>query len=590
MAGAKTPEEAEAGMLELFRAVLAPQRAAYHPLASLTERPAPEGSPVDRIIALNAEHAWADDRTVFLKVAHGREILGALELAGLERPERGGPELDLALTLSRISGLALGAVRLSQSLEAARERASTAEASLAAGEDKMTRIFGYPLGTYRVTPQGKILEASPTLALMLGYPDVPSLRTVNFWDLHIDPRDRDHKQAFLDSTSMVGIFESQLRRANGTSFWAEDSCRAAKDPQGKVVLYDGVIEDITSRKKMKDEHAWVIHLQTAVGEVSERLLSPTPIEEMSFVIMERARRLTSSATAFVGHVDRRTGRLVPSALTPDARDMLCARDGQDAPFHGNSGMWRWVLEKKRAIVSALPSLDPRYTGMPAWHLPIEHFMAVPAIMSGTIVGLIVVANADDPYVERDLNAVERLADLYAIAVERTRTEEELREMSLVDELTKVYNRRGFMALAEQQIKVAHRTRKEMSLFYADLDDLKAINDSFGHEEGDAALVEAAGVLREVFRDSDIIARLGGDEFVVLAIDAAEGKGAALSRRLKEKTQARNARGDLAYPLSFSLGVVRYDPDRPCSLPELLTMADKRMYEEKTSKKAAAAAA
>ena len=99
----------------------------------------------------------------------------------------------------------------------------------------------------------------------------------------------------------------------------------------------------------------------------------------------------------------------------------------------------------------------------------------------------------------------------------------------------------------------------MSLFYADLDDLKKINDAFGHKEGDAALVEAAGLLRDAFRDSDIIARLGGDEFVVLAIDVAEGKATALARRLRERVQARNARPDAAYPVSFSLGIARYEP-------------------------------
>jgi len=589
--GVRTWEDAEAAVLELFRVVLAPQGVAFHSLPSLSAGPVPEGSPLDRIVALNAEYAWTDDRkSVFVKVAHGREVLGVVELAGIGGSERGEHDLDLALTMARISGLALVNVRMARALETARERASSAEAALSSGEGQVTRIFNYPLGTYRTTPQGKIVEASETLARMLGYPEVEALKAVNFWDLHSDRRDRDHKQAFLDSTSMLGMFESQLRRPNGTQFWAEDSCRAAKDAQGRVLFYDGVIEDITARKKMKDEHAWVVHLQAAVAEVSERLLSPTPIEEMAALVMERARRLTSSATAFVGYIDQRTGRLVPAALTPDAGDMRSAHPGTDSPFHDNSGMWRWVREKKRAIVTALPSLDPRSTGMPDWHMPVGHFMAVPAIMSDTIVGLLAVANADNPYVERDLNAVERLAGLYAIAVQRTRTEDALRELSLVDELTKIYNRRGFMALAEQQIKVAHRTKKDMSLFYADLDDLKTINDSFGHEEGDAALVEGVDLLRDVFRDSDIIARLGGDEFVVLALDVAEGRVAALARRLRERLQARNARAGTSYPLSFSLGIVRYDPDKPCSLQELLTLADKKMYQDKTSKKRASAAA
>jgi len=591
VADLKSPEAAQAAVLELFRDMLAPGGAAFHSLESLSAAPGPEGSPLDRIIALNADQAWSEDRsTVFLKIAHGREPLGVLELAGMGGAERDGRDLELALTLAGISGTALMSARTARALEAARERAAGAEAALASGDDKMTRIFNYPLGLYRTTPQGKILDASPTLARMLGYPDVEALKAVSFWELHNDPHDRDNKQAFLDSTSMVGIFESQLRRTNGTLFWAEDSCRAAKDALGNVVFYDGVIEDITARKKMKDDHAWVVHLQTAVGEVSERLLSPTPIEEMASLILEQARRLTSSATAFVGHVDQRTGTLVPAALTPDAREMFDGHSGREAGLHENAGMWRWVLEKKRAIMTALPSLDPRFTGMPRWHLPVRHFLAVPAIMSGTIVGLIVVANSENPYIERDLKAVERLADLYAIAVQRTRTENALREMSLVDDLTKVYNRRGFMTLAEQQIKVAHRTKKDMSLFYADLDDLKRINDSLGHEEGDAALVEAAGFMRDVFRDSDIIARLGGDEFVVLAIDVAEGKINALTRRLRDRLHARNARPDIAYPLSFSLGIARYNPDRPCSLQELLTEADQKMYQEKSSKKRVSAAA
>ncbi|HDT12809.1 MAG TPA: diguanylate cyclase [Candidatus Aminicenantes bacterium] len=588
---AKTMEGAETGVLEIFRALLGPREARFHSVDSLSGRAFPEGSPWDRILTLNAEHAWTDDRaSLCLKVAQGRELLGVLELEGVDGLSRDEQGLDLALALARISGLALANVRMSRALEAARERAAGAEAALASDDEKLSRIFNYPLGIYRTTPHGKILDASPTLARMLGYSDVQSLKAVGFWDLHNDPRDRDHKRAFLDASSMVGIFESQLRRADGTCFWAEDSCRAAKDAQGKVLFYDGVIEDITARKRMTDEHAWVVHLQAAVGEVSERLLSPTPIQEMSALVMDQARRLTSSATAFVGHIDRQTGGLVPSAMTADARAMLDEHPPGDASLHGRSGIWRWVLDKKRPIVTALPGLDPRYTGMPPWHLPVAHFLAVPAIMEGTIVGLIVVANADNPYVERDLKAVERLADLYAIAVQRTRTEDALREMSLVDELTRAYNRRGFMTLAEQQIKVAHRTKKDMSLFFADLDDLKAINDTFGHEEGDVALVEAAALLRDVFRDSDIIARIGGDEFAVLAIDVVEGKAAALARRLREKLQARNARAETAYALSFSLGVVRYDPDKPCSLQELLTRADRKMYQDKTSKKSAPAVA
>lgn len=585
---ARSTEDAQAAVVDLFLALLPSREVVFHEASSLAARPAAEGTPLDRIVSLNADFAWDHDRrTVLLKVAHDRRLLGVLEIRGFARGERPEADFELALSLARVAGLSLAGFLTSQALAAERERAQKAEAALAAGEKKMTQIFSYPLGIYRATPQGQILDAAPTLVRMLGYPDLASLQAVNFWDLHHDPRDRESWQAVLESSSMVEIFETQLRRRNGALFWAKDQTRAARDSGGKVLYYDGLIEDITRKKQMEEDHFWEVQLRSAVSEVSQRLLSPTPIEVMSDVILENARRLTSSATAFVGHIDERTGGLVAAAMTPDARALVAARASGNGSFHGSSGMWRWVLEKQKPILTNMTSLDPRFTGMPEGHFPVRQFLAVPAIMSGGIVGLIVVANATDPYVERDLQAVERLADLYAIAVHRTRTENAMRELSLYDELTKIYNRRGFLALAEQQVKVAHRTKKEMALFYADLDDLKRINDTFGHEEGDAALIQAASVLREAFRDSDIIARLGGDEFVVLAIDIAEGRVAALTRRLREMAQARNARPGAAYPVSFSLGVARYDPERPCTVQELLAQADRKMYLDKTARKKAA---
>ncbi|HPW18813.1 MAG TPA: diguanylate cyclase [Candidatus Aminicenantes bacterium] len=591
VASAGSSEDALAGVLEIFRLLLDPRETVFHSAESLAVRPEPEGSPVDRIVTLNADHAWSDDRrSLFLKVAHDREILGVLEIGGLDEPERRESQFDLALALARISGLALLNVRTARALAAERERAAAAEAALAAGEETRTRLFSFPLGFYRTTPEGRIVEAAPELVRLLDYPDQAALKAVNFWDLHYEPGDRQSWQAVLDTSQLLESLETQFRRRNGSVFWAKTWVRAARDARGDVLYYDGVIEDISRKKQFEERHAWDVRLENSVSDVSQRLLSPTPIEVMSALVLDHARRLTLSATGFVGHIDEETGALVAAALSPDARKM--SDDGQACGerFHGSSGLWLWAIENQKPILTNMTSLDPRFTGTPGWHFPVRQFLAVPAVMSGRVVGLVVVANGENPYMERDLKAVERLATLYAIAVDRTRTENELRELSLVDELTKAYNRRGFLALAEQQAKVAQRTRKEMSLFYLDLDDLKRINDSFGHDAGDTALAEAVRVLREAFRDSDIVARLGGDEFVVLAIDAGEGKVASLTRRLRERLHARNARPEAAFPVSFSLGVSRYDPDKPCSVHELLAEADRRMYRDKMSKRPKAAAA
>ncbi|MDD3846685.1 MAG: sensor domain-containing diguanylate cyclase, partial [Syntrophorhabdaceae bacterium] len=162
-------------------------------------------------------------------------------------------------------------------------------------------------------------------------------------------------------------------------------------------------------------------------------------------------------------------------------------------------------------------------------------------------------------------------------------EQQLHAMSLTDELTGLYNRRGFITLSEQQLKIAARTKKSMLLFFADLDKMKEINDIFGHKEGDKALISTAEVLRGVFRESDIIGRMGGDEFAILAIDAADGTGEALINRLRNTIDGRNRLEGMNYTLSLSTGVARYDPENPCSIDELMARADTLMYEEKRSK-------
>jgi len=160
-------------------------------------------------------------------------------------------------------------------------------------------------------------------------------------------------------------------------------------------------------------------------------------------------------------------------------------------------------------------------------------------------------------------------------------EESLRTLSLVDDLTGLYNRRGFLTLAEQELKMANRLHRGMFLLFADLDDLKSINDHFGHQEGDRALCAVAAIIKETYRDPDIIARIGGDEFVVLAIEGASASSAEnLSTRLNYNLGLFNSKMELSYPLSISIGVVRYDPDQPTSVEGLIAEADKRMYAEK----------
>jgi len=165
------------------------------------------------------------------------------------------------------------------------------------------------------------------------------------------------------------------------------------------------------------------------------------------------------------------------------------------------------------------------------------------------------------------------------AAKQYKLQAELGNLALTDELTGLYNRRGFMALAERQLKLGRRSGRGMMLFVMDVDRLKQINDSFGHFEGDRALKRAADVLEETFRDSDVLARLGGDEFAVLAVEASGHSEATIKTRLLECLKSISAEPS-RYEISLSVGVARFDPRNRTSIGELMAKADQAMYEQK----------
>ena len=167
--------------------------------------------------------------------------------------------------------------------------------------------------------------------------------------------------------------------------------------------------------------------------------------------------------------------------------------------------------------------------------------------------------------------------------ERKRAEAALQSLSLVDELTGLYNRRGFLAVTEQHLDSIRRNEKVPVILYADLDGLKEINDSLGHQEGDRALVTAAELFKDTFRNADVVARLGGDEFVVLAaIDPSE-EPETLTRRLQDKFSISNKRRNRVYDLSISVGLAHFDDEENHSIEELMARADRAMYEDKRRK-------
>ncbi|MDG2283375.1 MAG: GGDEF domain-containing protein, partial [Longimicrobiales bacterium] len=171
------------------------------------------------------------------------------------------------------------------------------------------------------------------------------------------------------------------------------------------------------------------------------------------------------------------------------------------------------------------------------------------------------------------------------AIERHRLFSALRSLSLIDDLTGLYNRRGFVDLGEQYLKLGRRSGRGVTVVFLDLDRFKSINDSLGHHIGDRALIQVADILRATFRRSDIIARLGGDEFGVLALEAADESAELLVERLREQVVDFNESTAEPFQLSISIGMARQnqDDDPRARLDEMVSEADAAMYREKHSK-------
>jgi two-component system cell cycle response regulator len=170
------------------------------------------------------------------------------------------------------------------------------------------------------------------------------------------------------------------------------------------------------------------------------------------------------------------------------------------------------------------------------------------------------------------------------AIERKKLMLELRNLSLLDDLTGLYNRRGFFTLAEQQIRSAERDNIGLFFIVADLDGLKEINDTYGHEEGDAAIRDAAKVLKETFRDADVIGRIGGDEFAIVASEKSPASLENITDRIENKIGSIGQDTEHHYKLSISMGLAHSTPETSCSIDDMLKEADKLMYKNKSLKK------
>ncbi|HEY6880225.1 MAG TPA: PAS domain S-box protein [Polyangiales bacterium] len=461
-----------------------------------------------------------------------REALARIE-AGIEVPVLGrvvelrglratGEEFPVELAVSRWSGR--NGRFYTAMLRDVTERQRAAQALRATEEQLRLVVDQAPIGMAVTSLDGHWLRVNDALCQITGYTRDELLK-IDFQTItHPDDLDDDLElvQQLLSNALPHYTLEKRYLHKDGHAVWALLSVSLVRDERGEPAFFIAQIQDITARHQAESQANVFFEHSVDMLAITN---SSTKFERVNPAFL---RLLGWSAEELVG-------KPVFEFVHPD--DQNATVEESEALYQ--SGTTQRFRHRFRAK-------DGRYHWLEwnAHRTEDGKFFAVARDMSHQI-----------------------------------EMEEQLRQSSLVDELTGLQNRRGFMLLGEQQLSNAARYGRSMVVLFADLNGMKQINDELGHDVGDRALVAMADVLRATFRRADIIARLGGDEFVVLAEGDREF-ARMVGQRVQFNVNQLNARELHPFTLSVSVGITSYAPEETRSLGQLLQSADKLMYDAK----------
>jgi len=236
-----------------------------------------------------------------------------------------------------------------------------------------------------------------------------------------------------------------------------------RDEIGNIIATLSSGEDITEHKRADEALKWESELNLAKAELLNAVLATESVEDISSRVLEHARHLTRSEYGFAGYIDPETGYAITPTLTKDIWD-ICEVQDKDIVFKKFTGLWGWVLENQKPLLTNSPSQDPRSSGIPHGHVPIHRFLSAPALFEGKLVGQLALANSDRDYSRRDLELVEGLAAIFAIAIYHKRVDEALQKAK--NELEKrVQERTAELSKTNELLaaEIAERKRTEIAL-------------------------------------------------------------------------------------------------------------------------------
>lgn len=392
-----------------------------------------------------------------------------------------------------------------------------------------------PVGVYRTTNEGRIIEANQALADILGYQNTADLWQVNVNDFYIRRKARlDHMHRL--AAALTDFSEFELRVKGGKTIWVRDYPRAVLGPEGRIEYYDGILVDVTERKAAEEA---LRHSEQDYRQLFENAHDAIMIFTSSDEIILEANNHACELYGF----DR--PELIGMSLEKISKDVAGGK-----------------IRIKRTLKNKF-----------FYHFETIHFRK----------------DGSEMILEINAAMVKYKGQTAILSINRDITrrkllEETIRQLAYHDPLTGLPNRILFHDRLMQALAYAKRRNQKVTLLFLDLDGFKVLNDSLGHNSGDELLKMIGARLKSQLRESDTVARMGGDEFLLLLTEAGHPRDAA---RIANKILREIRRSYLIFghpwQITASIGIVIYPKDGR-NAENLLKKADLAMYKAKAAGK------
>lgn len=455
-----------------------------------------------------------------------------------------------------------------------------AEEKMKQSEKKYRTLFdNMPGAYYRTDKEGNFLIINPEGAKLFGYNSLEDILGKNIAQhFYFTPEERKkYLQELEKNKGNLKDFELTLKKKDGNPLIISDTSHYYYNEEGNIAGVEGIFMDITERKQ--DEK-----LQQVLYNISKAANSPISLDQLYPIIHKELGNIIDTTNFYIALVDKKEDKIY-FPYHQDEKD-------ENFPifnFSETNSLTGYVIKTDEPLLIDYKKLQKmiaqRELNVAGSFTDKSIWLGVPLKVEDRVIGAMVVQNYTNPklYSEKDIKIMEFVSEQVATAIERKRMEEELKKLAHYDTLTGAYNRGYGLELLQRQLKLSKRDKSPLLLAYSDLDNLKDINDEFGHDEGDRAMVQVAKLFKSILREVDIITRMGGDEFLLIFLDSSLNEIPIIRKRLSKELTRLNQISKKLYKIEFSTGFSNYDPANPQLMNELIRIADENMYKEKRNK-------